>query len=175
MPSDGKNETILKDLLGVQQRAVSFAYAVLRDFHEAEDVYQEAATIVMRKADEFRGGSFEAWFWTILRNVVGTRIRKSKRSIVLADPELLERVGNAFMKERPAGRAEQEYLMECLERLTEKARQVLEWRFTEGASCAGIAQRLNRSIHATYSIIKRAKQAVQDCVQGHMTAEGGAR
>ena len=175
MPSDGRNETILRDLLGVQQRAVSFAYAVLRDFHEAEDVYQEAATIVMRKADDFTGGSFEAWFWAILRNVVGTRIRKTKRSMVLADPELLERVGNAFMKESPARRVEQEYLMDCLERLTDKAREVLEWRFMEGASCAGIAHRLKKSIHATYAIIKRAKQAVHDCVQRSMTAEGGAR
>jgi DNA-directed RNA polymerase specialized sigma24 family protein len=51
-------------------------------------------------------------------------------------------------------------------------RRVLMWRFLENLSCGKIAKRLKRTTNAAYSIIKRARIAIRECVERKMRAAG---
>lgn len=170
-PEAPKNEEILAGLLRIRDRATAFAYAVLRDFHAAEDAYQEASLVALRRMDEFTGEGFEPWFRQILRNVLGTRLRAARRSRIRAASGILERLETAWLREPvpPDPEEHVEYLIECLSRLGARAREVLGWRFLEGLGVPEIARRLGRTVQATYAMIKRSRRALRECV--HLRAQ----
>lgn len=165
-PGAPKNEEILARLLRIRDRATAFAYAVLRDFHAAEDAYQEASLVALRRMDEFTGEGFEPWFWKILRNVLGTRLRAARRSRIRPLSEILERLEAAELEESvpPDPEERVEYLIECLSRLGGRAREILRWRFLEGLEVSEIARRLGRTVQAAYAMVKRSRRALRECV-----------
>jgi RNA polymerase sigma-70 factor, ECF subfamily len=165
-PGPSRQEEVMAGLLRVRERATAFGYAVLRNFHAAEDAYQEAALVVVRRMDEYTGSGFEVWFWTILRHVLGGRIRAGRRAPVLADTALLERIAGFAGEPAPPGVEEGvDRLAACLEKVGGTMRLVLHWRFLEEAGCEEIAKRLGRSVQGAYGLIKRARQAIRECVQ----------
>lgn len=147
--STAKREQVLKGRLSARERATAFCFAVLRDFRAAEDVYQEAALVATRRADQYRGENFEQWFWVILRHVLGSHLRRSRRSPVLADSELLDRAqALAHQEDTPTPEENVDHLLKCLDQLSGTMRKVLEWRFLENLDCAAVAQRLGRTRQA---------------------------
>lgn len=170
-PGGRKNEEILAGLLRIRDRATALAYAVLRDFHAAEDAYQEASLVALRRMEEFGGQGFEPWFWKILRNVLGTRLRSLRRHRIRAASEVLERLEGVALEEPVAADPEENvaYLIECLSRLGGRAEEILRWRFLEGLDVPAIARRLGRTVQATYAMIKRSRRALRECV--HLRAQ----
>ena len=165
-----KNEEVLAGLLRVRERGTAFAYAILRDFHAAEDVVQEACMVAVRRMDEYAGDGFDRWFWAILRNVLGTRMRASRRSLVTTDDRLLELLGEAALKEGPPAPEENvDHLIACLQKMGETMSRVFRWRFLDNLSCNQISRQLGRSVQATYALIKRGRQVLRECVElrGH--------
>ncbi len=163
------------ELLRVRERATGFCFAVLRDFHAAEDAYQEAALVAVRRTADYSGGSFAAWFWTILRNVVGTRLRSARRrELLLADEAVLARLERlALEPHEPSPEEHVDHLLACLEKMGGPVRRVLELRFLSNLSCAEVARELGRTVQATYAMIKRTRQALRECVELRARTEGG--
>jgi RNA polymerase sigma-70 factor (ECF subfamily) len=166
-PNASRNEEILAGLLRLRDRATALAYAVLRDFQAAEDAYQEASLVALRRMDEFTGEGFEPWFRRILRNVLGTRLRSARRSRIRADSEILERLEAASLEDAGAAEPEEnvQWLIDCLSRLGGRAEEILRWRFLEGLHVPEIARRLGRTVQATYALLKRSRQALRECVR----------
>lgn len=64
-----------------EQKAINFAYRMLKDTHEAEDAAQEAFLRAFDKINTFRENStFSTWFFTILNNVCLDILRKRSKS-----------------------------------------------------------------------------------------------
>jgi RNA polymerase sigma-70 factor (ECF subfamily) len=164
-PEPSRQEEVMSGLLRVREHAIAFGYAILRNLHAAEDAYQEAALVVVRRMAEYTGTGFDAWFWTILRNIVGTRIRAGRRALLLADDAILERLAGAAACAAPDAEEDVDRLAACLEKVGGTMRLVLHWRFLEEAGCDEIARRLGRSVQGAYALIKRARQALRECVQ----------
>lgn len=161
------SEEVLAGVLRMRERSIAFCYSILRDFQAAEDAYQEAALVAHRRLSQYSSGSFENWFMTILRNILGTRIRSSRRNPILTDSILIDRMEKVAMEEseRPLEEENVDYVAECVEKLRRPLRKVLQWRFVDGVSCVEVARHLGRSVQATYAIIKRTRQALRECVE----------
>jgi RNA polymerase sigma-70 factor (ECF subfamily) len=62
-------------------RVLSFVYAIVRDRHLAEDVWQEVLAKVFFKSHLYcRGTNFQAWLFEIARNQALTALRRKRRS-----------------------------------------------------------------------------------------------
>jgi RNA polymerase sigma-70 factor (ECF subfamily) len=166
-PGAAGNEEILAGLLRIRDRATALAYAVLRDFQAAEDAYQEASLVALRRMEEFTGEGFEKWFWRILRNILGTRLRSARRSRIRAASEILERLEAVSLEDPVPAEPEEnvQWLSECLSRLGGRVEEILRWRFLEGLHVPEIARRLGRTVQATYALLKRSRQALRECVR----------
>ena len=165
-PTGSLSEEHLQRMLGIRDVAISFAYSVLRDYQASEDAYQQAALVAHRRISQFTEGSFERWFLAILRNVLGTRIRTSRRNVILSNDALLDRM--AAVAAEPANRAPEEKVdavLGCVERLGQPLRKILELRFVQGLPCEDIARQIGRTIQATYAMIKRSRQALRECIE----------
>ena len=63
-----------------QDPLMGFIYSVIRDYHQAQDIFQETFIRVYREAWRFRSGAvFKTWLYTIAMNRCRDIIRKSKR------------------------------------------------------------------------------------------------
>ncbi len=59
---------------------MGFIYSVVRDYHLAEDIFQETFIRVYRQADSFKDGfKFKTWLYTIALNRSRDRLRHFKR------------------------------------------------------------------------------------------------
>ncbi|MEA1929102.1 MAG: RNA polymerase sigma factor [Candidatus Auribacterota bacterium] len=64
---------------------MGFIYSVIRDYHQAQDIFQETFIRVYRQARGFRTGAvFKTWLYTIAMNRCRDAIRKSKRRPIIS-------------------------------------------------------------------------------------------
>lgn len=69
-----------------QRTLFSFVLNMTRTPAEADDVFQEVWMRVIRRADSFKEGSFQAWLLRIARNVMIDRFRRRKPEVSLENP-----------------------------------------------------------------------------------------
>jgi RNA polymerase sigma-70 factor (ECF subfamily) len=148
-------------------RVYGYAFYLLGDHHDAEDVTERTFLAALGAIDSFRdeGASFRAWLFRIAHNqlVNALRARGRHRSTSLdavpeaadGDPELL------------AGRAEEwRRLRRALERLSDDRRQVIVLRFVDGLSAREIGAVLGRSPGAVRVLQHRALRQVAELLEG---------
>jgi RNA polymerase sigma-70 factor (ECF subfamily) len=135
-----------------------FAYCrrVLVDSDRADDVFQEAFVRVWERCDSFHGGNFEAWLFTIVRNLChDDRERRARH-------EPIDTAGEraAAIDEGPDV-IEREALASAIGRLAPELREALVLREYEGRSYQEIAELTGQSLSSVGVRIFRAKQQLR--------------
>lgn len=158
---------ITEHLTRNQSTIQAYAFAILRDFHLAEDIYQEVATVVLDKFEEGMGKSgFTAWAKQIARNKSLQCLEKRRKGPRTLSTEVLEAISEAFTPEKLS---RSEALMgkakDCVAQLPEQMREVVQMRYNQGLSCDSIGDKLSRTTQAIYSLLKRAKVELQQCME----------
>ena len=166
-PADEMVAAVVK----LQTMIQAHAYSILRDFHLAEDVYQEVATIIMKRWDEIPHDR-ELIYWTreTTRRKSLEAVRKRQRTPMLLEEDVLMAVAEEFGQEEEEPERHHQLmntLNRCVSQLQGVARTVLDARFgeTPAPSCEEIAERMGRSVQAVYGILKRARIALLKCAR----------
>src|SRR4026209_1048357 len=96
-----------------QSMIQAYAYAVVRDFHAAEDVFQEVAVIVAERWETVpTGDGLVPWLREPTRRKALEALRKQRRASAVLSESGLEKLGESF---RPTGPADlKEALATCL-------------------------------------------------------------
>jgi len=153
---------------------LAYLLAALRDPHDAEDLLQDvslAATSSWRQYDP--ATPFLPWAREIARRRVLDFAGRRARRPALLDPEVLARLDVAAARlDAEAVEPRRDALRRCLEGLGPHARRVLELRYDERLDVEDVASRAGRTPQATYALLKRAKEALRDCVARRLAAEG---
>jgi RNA polymerase sigma-70 factor (ECF subfamily) len=68
-----------------------------------------------------------------------------------------------------------EALRQCMEKLHERSRSLLQLRYEEGLPCAHVAQKLRRSVNAVYQSLSRIHRDLRQCVERRLLSPGQAR
>jgi RNA polymerase sigma-70 factor (ECF subfamily) len=158
--------------LSRHQRLIhAYAYSIVNDFHLAEDVAQEVALVVAGAWEEMPAetGPREAWLREVIRRKALELRRRHRGRMALLPAETLDLVAGAFPLEQDqpqasAAMAEREALARCLARLGGDARTVVEARYLERLDCSAIAERVRRPISSVYTVLKRARIILAECV-----------
>lgn len=153
-----------------QHRIVALIQRFVPDWHEAQDVAQEAFIKAFRALPNFRGDSaFYTWLYKIAVNTAKNFLVSQSRRPPLDDVSMDDAVhqeGAARMHERAT--PENEFLREEVERtviaavedLPEEIRTALTLREIDGLSYEEIAQIMNCPIGTVRSRIFRGRDAV---------------
>jgi RNA polymerase sigma-70 factor (ECF subfamily) len=156
--------------LSRHQRLIhAYAYSIVNDFQLAEDVAQEVALIVAGAWEEMPAEPEprQAWLREVIRRKALELRRRHRGRMALLPAETLELVSDSFPldeEEIPAESREREALSRCLARLGGDARTVIEARYLERLDCETIAERVRRPISSVYTVLKRARIALAECV-----------
>jgi RNA polymerase sigma-70 factor, ECF subfamily len=124
-----------------------YAYYLLGDHHDAEDVTERTFVAALGAIDGYRdtGASFRSWLFRIAHNQLANALRARRRHPATS----LERAAEPVADVDPAAAAgaaeEGRRLRRALEQLPEPRRQVLVLRFVDGLSAREIGAVLGRS------------------------------
>jgi len=162
-----RNSSALEELLArYRNPLMGFIYSVIRDYHQAQDIFQETFVRVYREAHRFRTGAvFKTWLYTIAMNRCRDSIRRSKRRPTISlesewgasdgksEQRIMERVASADPgpREEAGGREMEDILQRELSGLSEEHRKVVilsrvnGFKYNEIAEILGIPSGTVRS------------------------------
>ena len=151
-------------------RPVLFAYllAAVRNYHDAEDLLQEVSLVALEAADSFTPGTnFSAWSREIARRRVLAFARRRDGRPVSVDPVMLEALTDAAAEvdEEVPLEERMTLLSQCLAKLREEMREVLEYKYWSRLSAEETAERVGRTVQAVYAILKRSRIIIRECVE----------
>lgn len=154
-------------------RIAAYAYAIVRDYHLVDDVLQDVAMILVRKAADYDPArAFLPWALGMTRRQALSLARRERRAITL-EPEAMDRIESALVaaEDTEADRDRMAALSCCLEQLGAPGAALLRQKYVDGIPAETIAARSRRSREAVYSSLHRLRQRLADCVQRRLASE----
>jgi RNA polymerase sigma-70 factor (ECF subfamily) len=162
-------------LADAQDRLFAYIRSLVRDFNDADDLFQQTAIILWRKFDAYDASrSFAGWAMGIARLEVSNFLRTRSRSRLYFSDELNLMLIEAHEDLSPQ-EAEQRKaaLAECLEKLRERDRALLEQCYAGDATIVACAERLGRSSHSVHNTLRRLRRALFACIRQALSDSEG--
>jgi RNA polymerase sigma-70 factor (ECF subfamily) len=168
----GKTELFIELLTRHQHRILLFILSLVRNQTDAEEILQETSLVLWQKFDEFEPGtSFKAWAFRVAYLKVRKHWDRRNHDGLRFDQEFLERVAAIAGSASDTADRQEEALARCLERLPEKDRDLVRFRYQRDGSVKTAAKRLGRSKQAVYQALARIRQRLHDCVRMTLAVE----
>ena len=164
---------VTEHLLKERRSLTAYVYAITRNYHLAEDVYQEICVKAIGHTQGFDSRAhLLKWFKVCARNRAIDIIRtREGRYVGLSEQayEMLEQQWDA----EPATTNEEHLvaLTKCLEQLTPRSQEIVRLRYFEGKAGKEIAEFMGRKIESAYQAIARIHKSLGDCVRQRLEAD----
>ena len=151
-------------LTGVQSRLYAYLYTLLAGEDAARDVLQETNVALWKKASEYDfARPFEPWAVRFAHfQALAWRKRQSRDRLVFDDATVA-----LVVAEFPGAHdveAELRALEECLGKLPEKQRLLVERRYRRGDSVSAIAADEGKPANVVAAFLYRARKALAECI-----------
>jgi len=163
-----RTELLATEWTKAQRPVASYINAVLRDFHQTEEVLQRVAVAVVRKFDQYDADRpFVPWAIGIARfEVLNYRRELATDKHVFGDA-LLDRITAGYQRMAEAGEpyAPGETLSECIRKVRGRARKALSLRYVEGKDATQIARDLHTSSGAVRMLLMRTRETLRRCIE----------
>jgi len=143
---------------------------------DADEIAQRTFLAVFTRLSEFDTGThFDAWLFTIARYQLMTEVTRLRRQ---ADYQArFAHDLHSRELERRLARPDQltadrlGHLPDCLQRVPERDRQVLDWRYRDQLPIDEMATRLGRSTASVKKLLWVLRGKIRDCIDAKLTAE----
>jgi RNA polymerase sigma-70 factor (ECF subfamily) len=156
---------LLRLLLLHRGMLLGYILAILHDAHLAEDVFQDASLVILKKGVDLKAEEdFPRWARKVVRLTAMNALRKQQRGPDLLEPTLLDSLEQEWEKDDGRDRTTIA-LRECLEALPDKARRLVELRYVAGMSGNALAARLNQPPNTVYVALSRIYRNLSACVK----------
>ncbi len=166
MQDASKADRFLELYAAGQRRIYAYIRAQVLSSADADDVLQEATTVLWRKFDQYRPGSdFVRWACRVARLEVLAYHRHRKRMLSLFSDEVVDAVADNVLELSDTAAARAEALDECVELLTPRDRKMLDMKYQSARSVKQIARDFHRTESAVYKSLQRIHDDLHDCVE----------
>jgi RNA polymerase sigma-70 factor (ECF subfamily) len=159
-------------LMNNQVRISTYIQSLVQNFQDAEDIFQETATIAWEKFEEYQTGTnFTSWAITIARYRIQYYWHKNKKSIVHYSDTAVKSIEDYISKDTQKTSTDQAHLDTCMQQLSEQDLRLIRMRYSRKITTKAMADELGRSIHGLYSTLSRIHVVLAECVQRHKLVE----
>ena len=161
-------EDIAATLLAERLPLTAFIASVTRDFHLAEDVFQEVCVKAVARAETFETAAhLMNWARLTGKNRAIDILRaRDGRYLGLSD-EMLAMLADDWPNQSKAD-AMQEALGHCIEHVTQNNRELLRLRYFERRNCTDVAAIMGRKIETIYQALARLHKALGECIRARI-------
>lgn len=166
---------LVKLLLERRRLVFGYVFALTRDPDTAEEIFQELSVAVLEEASKGTVvDRFLPWACTVARNRVYSHYRKRGRtepvSEALAETLAEVVVENQESREEAARRVRG--LLDCVEELPLRQRQMVELYYRDQKSIADVAGVMGWKSDAVKVGLSKIRQALIQCLRGKNLVEG---
>jgi RNA polymerase sigma-70 factor (ECF subfamily) len=153
-----------------------YILSMVPDFHEAEDILQDVAEVLIRKFDDYDPERpFTAWALGVARNRILAARRTHATSRIRYSEELVEALGSAYEEMAPELSARARALRECMRKIRGKSLEVVNLRYGRSLPSADIAQRIGTPHGTVRSVLSRIRRQLSECVSRTLRAAEATR
>ena len=152
---------------------LTYLRSLLRDHAAVDDVFQESLVTAWRTLDRFdHDRPFAPWLRGIARNLVMAHHRKNRRLPATCEEAVLahldRRLDEVGRRSGDTWDEKLEALDDCLDRLPDETRTLLDWHYRLELNTERIAARLESNRETVKKRLQRARGRLLDC----LTAKG---
>jgi len=173
---------LIHQYLQLRSEFMGYLYAMTRDAELAEEIYQNAAIVVMEKPDDAgKIRNFRAWAKEIIRRQALHAIRArgtTSRHVLTMSPHLLEAISEAFIEDPSEGFVvvnRTRALQQCLAEMPQDKREMVAMRYERDSSFEYISEKIGSTPSAVQRSLSRIRRMLHGCVRRRMKfAEAGA-
>lgn len=156
-----------------QKSFYAFILASVHNYTDANDILQDAATVMWQKFGEFdKNTNFVAWGITISRNLILKYYTQRKRSRVQFNDDLFNEISDRMEKSIGNMDPRIEALKKCTKKLSDAGRTMIDMRYNKGMTVKAIANQLNRPVQGMYKAMARLQDALQKCIEKQLPEKG---
>jgi RNA polymerase sigma-70 factor (ECF subfamily) len=149
-----------------QPIVAGYLNAAVPDFHEAEDLLQDVAVILLRKFPEYdRKRPFVGWAIGVARREMLMARRRHARSRLFYHDDLLERLADVCEELAPELEERARALRECVRHLQKRSSQLVRLRYENALKPEAIARRLGMAAVAVRVALNRARASLRECIE----------
>jgi RNA polymerase sigma-70 factor, ECF subfamily len=145
----------------------AYILSLIPDFHQAEDVLQQVAVLLVREFDKYDPGRpFLPWALGIARNVALKSRRDAARSAehVLSET-LIDQIQTAFEEDKDAWGTMRKALRDCLKQQPQKMLELLRWRYAYDLKPSGVAGKMGVTAGTVRVMLHRAREVLRRCIK----------
>lgn len=158
-------ENIAAVLLGERLALTAFIASVTRDFHLAEDIFQEVCVKAVGQSGKFESAQHVMnWSRVAGRNRAIDVLRARDGRYVGFSEEMLDALANEWPNQSHS-EVSHDALTHCLGQLTPNNREILRLRYFERRSGAEVATTLGRKLETIYQALARIHKSLGECVR----------
>lgn len=142
---------------------------------DAEELLQETNVVIWSKFRQFRPGTnFIAWSFQIANfEVMKFRDRRRASKLVFSD-DLIQTLAQESEEEQGDLDLRRSALRECLKKLRDHDRQLIQRRYAPGSRGKNVADNLGRPANSVYQSIGRIRKTLFECINRHLHSEGSS-
>jgi RNA polymerase sigma-70 factor, ECF subfamily len=167
------HDLAIKSLLAQRASLLGYIRAIVGNPHLAEDIFQEVALVVVKKASAITDEAhFSAWVRKAARFEALSALRK-QRSDQSFDDGLLDLIDDQWAKSEQAQPTAPALtaLRACMEALPSNSRRLVELRYQEQRSGEQMAEALSRPINTVYVTLSRIHKSLAECVRARLSRQ----
>jgi RNA polymerase sigma-70 factor (ECF subfamily) len=161
-------ECLTRQFLKYQQLLLAYIRTLVVDHHLAEDILQETAVTLIRRAKEF--GAVRN-FWALAREIARRQalvmLEKQAKAPRSLPEDVLDAIDAGFDSLEREGAWDQDVLLGCLNRLPQLWQQIIQQRYWVRHSVKQIAENIGSTANTVSVTLCRARLRLADCVSRH--------
>jgi RNA polymerase sigma-70 factor (ECF subfamily) len=159
-----------------QSELYGYIYAIVRNWTDADDLYQTVCLVLWSKFESFRPDSnFFAWARQTAKITV-TNFLSHKRLPTYLSTDLLDELANSIVRTH---KDEKEVylaaLASCRAKLGPADQELLQLHYVDELGTREIAERLGRSQSSVCNSLNRIRNSLLECIQKELARQDHAR
>lgn len=159
-----------------QTQLFGYIYSLVRDFNEADELFQQTSLVLWEKFDTYdRTRSFIAWACGVARIEVSNFLRaRSRERLFFSDGLgfLLIDAHEEFERERERREEHHAALAECMQKLRVRDQELLEDCYGQQLRIPEVARARGRSTHSLHNSLRRIRRSLFVCIR-RVLEQGG--
>jgi len=171
-PAIVPGESFVQAFTRSQRTLYLFILAQVGDVHSAEEILQETNLVIWAKVSQFQPETnFLSWARQIAKFEILKHRQRFRREKLTFSEEFLSAVADEVIQQSAEQERRREALQECLEKLQETDRVLIQQRYQPGHSGKELAEQLGRPANSVYQSLGRIRRFLLDCVQRQLSSQ----
>ena len=172
-PSEcGRHDLFLRLYVDHEEALRGFVRSLVPTLEDAREVMQEVAAVLWRKFEEIGSPEdFRRWAFGVARFEALHFLRTRRRDRLVFGDEALRLLAQEAEEAAGAFEAERRALDECLVKLPDSHRALVEAAYAPGVRMDDLATRSGRSAMSLYKSLHRIRMALMECTQKVLARE----